>query len=84
LFGHPWRSAGGWTGDVPVEGDGVENVGAEGVSFENAVTSIKFKGCPEVPTLLASEIPVVPYSWFVVDEDGSTDGTKGVCVVRER
>jgi len=43
--------------------------------------SIKFKGCPEVPTLLASEIPVVPYSWFVVDEDGSTDGTKGVCVL---
>jgi len=52
---------------VLVEGDGVGNVASEGVGFENAMASIMFKGCPEVPTLLASEIPGVPYGWFVVD-----------------
>jgi len=67
LFGHPWRSAGGWTWDVIVEGDGVRNVAAEGVGCENAMASIMFKGCPEVPTLLATEIPGVSYGWFVVD-----------------
>ena len=50
LVGHLWRSMRG-------EGDGVGDLRSVGVCVEDAMASIMFQGCAEVPTFLATVIP---------------------------
>ena len=57
LVGHPWRSMDGWRRSMRGEGDGVRNLWSEGVGVEDAVASVVFQGCSEIPALFAPVIP---------------------------
>ena len=57
LVGHLWRSMDGWRWSMRGEGDGVGNLRSEGVCVEDAMASIMFQGCTEIPAFLTTVFP---------------------------